>query len=77
MVQIPGPVATCVNARCSFCITTSLKAGHSYIESPGEVLNANALPAKNAGIENVEWFTTRLYPNGAIDPVPVAATCTS
>jgi len=30
------------------------------------------LPAKNAGVENVEWFTTRLFPTGAIDPVPAA-----
>ena len=60
----------------STCGTWDLVAGHSYIESPKQVLNAKVLPAKNAGLANVEWFTTRLYPDGAIDPVPVPAPCT-
>ena len=58
------------------CTSWDVLPGHSYIESPGQVIDAKALPAKNAGIDNVEWFTTRLYSNGAIDPVPVAAPCT-
>lgn len=58
------------------CHRRDLKAGHSYIESTGQVLNALVLPAKNAGIPTVEWLTTRLYPEGAVDPVPVAAPCT-
>ena len=65
---------TLVDSKCN---SVDVKAGHSYIESPGQVLNAGALPDKNAGVENVEWFTTRLYPSGAIDPVPAAARCTS
>jgi len=60
----------------SKCGTWDLPPGHTYIESPRQVLDAKALPAKNAGVDNVEWFTTRLYPDGAIDPVPVAAPCT-
>jgi hypothetical protein len=58
------------------CHPRDVKAGHSYIESTGQVLNAMVLPAKNAGIPTVEWFTTRLYPEGAVDPVLVAAPCT-
>ena len=58
------------------CGTWDLTAGHSYIESTGQVLNVTTVPAKNAGIDNVEWFTTRLYPEGTGDPVNVAAPCT-
>ena len=58
------------------CGTWDLTAGHSYIESTGQVLNVTTVPAKNVGIDNVEWFTTRLYPEGAGDPVSVAAPCT-
>jgi hypothetical protein len=57
------------------CGTWDLSAGESYIESRGEVLNAAALPDRNVGIANVEWFTTRLYPEGAADPVPVDPPC--
>jgi len=57
------------------CGTWDLTAGHTYLETTGEVLNAKILPAKNAGIANVEWFTTRLYPDGTIDPVPVDPPC--
>ena len=77
-----GPVVVTVTVGTltlvdSECNSVDVGAGHSYVESPGEVLNARALPAKNAGVQDVEWFTTRLYPSGAIDPVPVAAPCTS
>ena len=57
------------------CHTWDLGAGQSYIESSGQVLNAFLDPAKNAGLTYVEWFTTRLYPAGAADPVAVAAPC--
>ena len=76
-----GPVIVTVTAgTLTFydgkCGTWDLPAGHSYVESPRQVLEAKALPAKNAGVDNVEWLTTRVYPKGAIDPVPVAAPCT-
>ncbi len=76
-----GPVIVTVTAGAltfidSACGKWDLTAGHTYVESPKQVLNAKALPAKNVGLENVEWFTTRLYPEGAIDPVPVPAPCT-
>ena len=58
------------------CGRWDVSAGHTYIELPNQVLNAKVLPAKNAGLANVEWFTTRIYPEGAIDPVPVPAPCT-
>lgn len=57
------------------CHTWDVSAGESYIESTGEVLNAFLDPAKNAGLSNVEWFTTRLYPAGKADPEPVPAPC--
>jgi quercetin dioxygenase-like cupin family protein len=77
-----GPVIVTVTVGTftffdSKCGTFDLSAGHTYIESPGQVLNAKALPEKNAGIATVEFFTTRLYPDGALDPVPVvSAPCT-
>jgi len=37
--------------------------------------NSMADPAKNAGIATVEWFTTRMYLAGAVDPVAVSAPC--
>jgi hypothetical protein len=59
------------------CHTWDLTAGHTYIESSGEVLNAKILAVKNPGGVPAEWFTTRLYPNGAADPVVVSpAPCT-
>jgi len=58
------------------CGTWDLPVGHTYVESPNQMLNAKVLPAKNVGVANVEWFTTRVYPDGAIDPVPVPAPCT-
>ena len=57
------------------CGTWDLSAGHSYIESTGEVLNAKIFPDKNPGISTVEWLTTRLYPDGAGDPVGVPDPC--
>jgi len=57
------------------CRTWDLSAGQSYIESTGEVLNAYLDPNKNSGLTYVEWFTTRLFPAGAADPVPVPAPC--
>jgi len=76
-----GPVIVTVTVGTltfydSKCGTWDLAAGHTYIESPGQVLNAKVLPAKNAGITTVEWFTTRLYPTSATDPVAVDAPCT-
>lgn len=76
-----GPVIVSVTAGTltffdGACATWDLTAGHTYIESTGQVLNAKVLPAKNAGIATVEWFTTRLYPEGAGDPVEVAPPCT-
>jgi len=74
-----GPVIVTVTAGTltfydAACGTWDISEGHTFIESRGQVLTAKALPAKNTG--NVEWFTTRLYPVGTIDPVTVAAPCT-
>lgn len=74
IVTVTAGTLTFVDSKCG---TWDLSAGHTYIESPRQILNAKALPAKNVGVDNVEWFTTRLYPKGAIDPVPVAAPCKS
>jgi hypothetical protein len=76
-----GPVIVTVTAGTltyydSECRTFDLSAGHSYIESTGQVINAVVLPSKNTGNATVEWFTTRLYPVGEADPAPVAAPCT-
>ncbi len=76
-----GPVVVTVTVGTltlytSTCGAIDILPGHSYIESPREVLNAKVLPSKNAGVANVEWFTTRLYPEGTIDPVPATASCT-
>jgi hypothetical protein len=74
IVTVTVGTLTFVDSKCG---TWDLPAGHTYIESPKQVLNAKALPAKNEGVQDVEWFTTRVYPKGAIDPVPVAAPCKS
>lgn len=59
------------------CGSRDIRAGHSYIESTGEVLNSKVLAAKNPGITKAEWFTTRLYPaDAATDFVPEPAPCT-
>ena len=76
-----GPVIVTVTVGTltfydKMCGTWDLPAGHTFIESPWQVVNAKVLPDKNAGIATVEWFTTRLYPDGAVDPVPVDAPCT-
>lgn len=76
-----GPVILTVTAGTltyidSACQTWDVTAGSSYIESTGEVLNAKADPAKNVGSASVEWFTTRLYPADATDPVAVDPPCT-
>jgi hypothetical protein len=76
-----GPViVTVTNGTLTFyggsCETWDVREGETYIETTGQVLNAKALPDKNDAGEKVEWFTTRLYPDGAADPVGVAAPCT-
>jgi len=57
------------------CGTWDVAAGHTYIETTGQVLNARVDPAKNDGIGTVEWFTTRLYPGDTGDPVSVDPPC--
>jgi hypothetical protein len=56
------------------CNSWDIGEGQTYIESAGQVLVAKALTSKNTG--NVQWFTTRLYPEGTADPVQVDAPCT-
>lgn len=58
----------------SSCNAWDIAAGQTYIESAGQVLVAKALTSKNTG--NVQWFTTRVYPEGGTDPVSVDAPCT-
>jgi hypothetical protein len=58
----------------SSCNSWDIAAGQTYIESEGQVLVAKALTAKNTGV--VQWFTTRVYPEGGTDPVQVDAPCT-
>lgn len=74
-----GPVIVTVTAGTltffgASCATWDVSAGETYIESAGQVLIAKGITAKNTG--NIEWFTTRLYPEGAADPAPVDAPCT-
>jgi quercetin dioxygenase-like cupin family protein len=57
------------------CRTFDLAAGHTYIGSTGQVLDAVLLPEKNPGVAAVGWFTTRLYADGAADPVDIDAPC--
>jgi hypothetical protein len=73
IVTVTVGTLTYLDAACG---TWDLTSGHSYIESTGQVLNVTTVPSKNVGIANVEWFTTRLYPEGATDPVNVDAPCT-
>lgn len=73
-----GPVIVTVTAGTltlfgADCGSWDISAGQTYIESEGQILNAKAFTSKNTG--NVEWFTTRLYPEGAADPVPVDPPC--
>jgi hypothetical protein len=72
IVTVAVGTLTVVNGACQ---TWDVTAGQSYIESAGQVLNAFLDPGKNAGLDTVEWFTTRLYPAGSSDPVPVPAPC--
>lgn len=74
-----GPVILTVTAGTltligSDCNSWDISAGQTYIESAGQVLVGKAFASKNT--ENVQWFTTRIYPEGAPDPVPVDAPCT-
>lgn len=73
IVTVAVGTLTFLDANCQ---AWDLRAGESYIESTGQVLNAYLDPAKNAGLSAVEWFTTRLYPAGSADPVAVPAPCT-
>jgi hypothetical protein len=78
-----GPVIVTVTAGTltfydGACETWDLTAGQTYIESTGQVLNALVDPLKNPGdpaVTRVEWFTTRLFPDGTADPVEVDAPC--
>jgi hypothetical protein len=74
-----GPVILTVTAGTltligSDCSSWDISAGQTYIESAGQVLVGKAFASKNT--ENVQWFTTRLYPERTQDPVPVDAPCT-
>jgi len=74
-----GPVILTVTAGTltlfdSSCGSRDIAAGQTYIESTGQVLVAKAFASKNPA--SVQWFTTRLYPQGATDPVSVDAPCT-
>lgn len=74
-----GPVFVTVTAGTltlydASCNSWDIGEGQTYIESTGQVLVAKALASKNTA--NVQWFTTRVYPQGAIDPVAVDAPCT-
>ncbi len=79
-----GPVIVTVTSGIltffdSDCDTWDVEAGHTYVESTGQVLNARVDPLKNPGdpaVIRVEWFTTRLFPEGTTDPVGVDAPCT-
>jgi len=72
IVTVAVGTLTYLDANCN---EWDLRAGETYLESTGEILNAYLDPTKNAGLDNVEWFTTRLYPAGAGDPVAVSAPC--
>jgi hypothetical protein len=74
-----GPVFVTVTAGTltlydATCNSWDIGEGHTYIESAGQVLVAKALASKNS--TSVQWFTTRLYPEGTTDPVAVNAPCT-
>jgi len=70
-VTVTAGTLTLYDATCG---SWDIAAGQTYIESVGQVLVAKALTSKNTAA--VQWFTTRLYPEGAIDPVQVDAPCT-
>ena len=74
VVTVTVGTLTFINSTCR---TFDVSAGESYIESTGEVLDAKILASKNTtGNTTVEWFTSRMYPTGAVDPNPVPAPCT-
>jgi len=73
IVTVAVGTLTFYDAQCG---SWDVTAGQTYLESPGEVLAAKALPDRNVGIGTVEWFTTRLLPSGATDPVAVDPPCT-
>jgi len=70
-VTVTAGTLTLFDASCN---SWDIAAGQTYIESTGQVLVAKAFASKNT--ENVQWFTTRVYPEGAVDPVAVDAPCT-
>jgi hypothetical protein len=70
-VTVTTGTLTLYDASCNHW---DIAAGQTYIESEGQVLVAKALASKNA--TPVQWLTTRVYPDGAIDPVQVDAPCT-
>jgi hypothetical protein len=72
IVTVAVGTLTYLDANCN---EWDLRSGESYIESTGQILNAYLDPTKNSGLDNVEWFTTRLYAAGSSDPVVVAAPC--
>jgi hypothetical protein len=72
IVTVTVGTITFLDAECQ---PFDLGAGETYIESTGEILNAYLDPAKNGGLSTVDWFTTRLYPAGAADPVAVDPPC--
>lgn len=72
LLSVTRGTLTLVDENCG---TRDITAGQGYVESPGQILNAYADPAKNVGLDSVEWFTTRIYPTGATDPVPEPAPC--
>ena len=73
LVSVTRGTLTLVDERCA---TWDITTGETYVESPQQILNAYADPAKNAGLDSVEWLTTRMYPAGATDPAPEPAPCT-
>ena len=72
VVSVATGTLTLVGPNCD---TWDIGPGQAYVEHPGQVINAYLDPTKNAGIERVQWFTTRLLPAGAADPVEDPAPC--
>ena len=70
-VTVTSGTLTLYDASCN---SWDIGEGQTYIESAGQVLVAKALASKNS--TSVQWFTTRLYPEGTTDPVAVNAPCT-
>jgi hypothetical protein len=73
IVTVTAGTLTLVNDSCR---TFDVPAGHSYIESAGEVLNAFVLPEKNEGVPATAWLMTTLSPLRAVEaPVEVEVPC--